>query len=179
MDLQDVQNDEKLSQENIWEIVRLFFEKRGLVKQQLHSYETFVNQSMDQIIQDIGEIEIRHRDLKSTIANTIKATDEDFEDDDSHASRIVIRFGETQVYKPVCLESDHSSSRDLKNMYPQTARLRQLSYSMPAYCDINMFKMEIDNDNDDVKEEDVTDGAVAIAKIPVMVKSKFCKLDSA
>lgn len=178
MDLQDVANDETLTQDNIWEIVRIFFEKKGLVKQQLHSYETFINQSIDQIIQDIGEIEIRHRDLKSTIMSSVNSGEDDGEDEDLHARRIIIRFGETSVYKPVCLESDHSSSKDLKNMYPQTARLRQLSYSMPAYCDINMHVMEIDNETEDVEDIPTTDGNVAIAKIPVMVRSKFCKLDS-
>ena len=128
MDLQDVPNDETLTQDNIWEIVRIFFEKKGLVKQQLHSYETFINQSIDQIIQDIGEIEIRHRDLKSTITNTLKSNDEDGDDEDNYASRIIIKFGETSVYKPVCIETDHGSTKDMKNMYPQTARLRQLSY---------------------------------------------------
>lgn len=177
MEFVDEPNDGSLTQENIWEIVRYFFEDKGLVKQQLHSYETFINQSIDSIIQDIGEIEIRHRDLRSTNNNIAKSNDDEMDDDDTHASRIVIQFGETSVYKPVCIESDHES-KEIKNMYPQTARLRQLSYSMPAYTDVTMHVMEIDNENDEIKEYTTVDKNIAIAKIPVMVRSKFCKLDN-
>ena len=175
MEFADVLEDdsEELSQDDIWGIVKLFFENKGLVTQQLRSYNTFVNQSMDQVIQDMGGIEIRHRDLRSSIT-AIAKNDEDSDgasDAYMNSNRLIISFGEVNVYRPVCLDADTTQKR---MMYPQTARLRQLTYSMPVYCDLKMNTLIYDPETQDITDSEITDTNVAIAKVPVMVRSDFC-----
>jgi hypothetical protein len=65
-DRDGVSGDQDLKQEELWEIVNFFFLDKGLVQQQLRSYDTFVNLQIDQIITDVGEIELRSKELKST-----------------------------------------------------------------------------------------------------------------
>lgn len=179
MEYQDAIPDDSdnLTQEDIWHIVGLFFESKGLVKQQLRSYESFVNTSIDSIIDDLGEIEIRHRDLSNTIQRIAKSDPEnEFNEEDNQTGTLHIKFGNVSLFKPICSETDQFATDEKKMMYPQTARLRQLSYSMQIHSELKMTYLSVENDR--VKTDTFPTQSIPIAKVPVMVHSCFCHTES-
>lgn len=75
-----------------------------------------------------------------------------------------IKLGKVSVQEPVIREADGST----RKLYPYEARLRDRTYAAP----INLEMTSVYND----KEEDTLD--VTIGRIPVMLKSKICLLNS-
>ena len=65
-----------------------------------------------------------------------------------------------------------------KQMYPNEARLRNLSYSSNIFCDIYV-EYKILDDKNSVKTFDKTFKNINIGKIPIMLQSNTCVLNNA
>ncbi|GEM_PF-190695 len=76
----------------------------------------------------------------------------------------VIKLKKIWIEKPTIIEAD-GSKRDL---YPTEARLRGLTYSAPIYLEVSAYI-------DDVQRESFTS---MIGRLPIMLKSKYCHLNS-
>ena len=50
--------DEEITQEDAWVIINKYFESKGLVRQQLDSFDEFLQNSIQELIDDAGEIKI-------------------------------------------------------------------------------------------------------------------------
>ena len=50
------QNDEDINQEDCWEVISAYFEEKGLVRQQLDSFDSFVNNTIQEIVEDAEEV---------------------------------------------------------------------------------------------------------------------------
>lgn len=48
----DVDDDEPISQEDYWTVINSFFEEKGLVRQQLESFNEFIENTMQEIVDD-------------------------------------------------------------------------------------------------------------------------------
>ena len=48
--------DQEISQEDAWVVINAYFDKRGLVKQQLDSYDQFILSSIQEMVDDQGQI---------------------------------------------------------------------------------------------------------------------------
>ncbi|KAH0795627.1 DNA-directed RNA polymerase II subunit RPB2 [Histomonas meleagridis] len=156
-----------LTQNDIWKIASSFFASNGLVTQQLRSYESLIDQQIDQIIADNGEIEFKSKDLDTEKLRALEGQAEET------ASRVFIRFGEINIVQPTCKEAGENES---SLMFPMTARLRQLTYAITLCCDIETTIISIDGPESEPTEKSFVDGKVQLAKIPVMVRSKYCHL---
>lgn len=75
-----------------------------------------------------------------------------------------IKLGKISLQEPIIREADGST----RKLYPYEARLRDRTYSAP----LNLEMTSVYND----KEEDTLD--VTIGRMPVMLKSKICLLNS-
>ena len=51
-------DDQEITQEDAWVVINAFFEKRGLVKQQLDSFDQFIVTSIQEMVDDAGQIVI-------------------------------------------------------------------------------------------------------------------------
>ncbi len=91
-------------------VVKKYLEKHSLVESNITSYNNFIKQRMQEIVNEVGE----------TINN------EDFE----------IILGKINVGKPKVIESDGSSSF----IMPYEARLRNLTYAAPVTLEITVKK---------------------------------------
>ena len=100
-----------LNNEDFWEIMKAFIEEEGLVKQHLRSYNEFVNNTLQQIIDEIKGI-------------TIETTNNRYE----------IKFGMIEVREPQIVEVDGT----VRSVYPREARIRDLTYAAPLYLDITV-----------------------------------------
>ena len=152
--------DEELSQDDIWNIVSLFFDKKGLVKQQLRSYKMFIEHQVDEIVQDKGHIELKHKELQRT------------DMDSESVASVLITFSDVKVAKPYC--EDAYQKRTV--LYPQMARLRQLSYSLVLLPEVSCRVVRYDRTEERVIENECYKDRKRIGHIPVMVRSAYCNL---
>jgi len=98
-----------LSDQDNWDVMKSFFVEEGLVKQHLDSYNDFVQNTLQHIIDEIRGIQIE------TPARTYD-----------------IKFGTIEVDKPRVVEVDGT----VRSVYPREARIRNLTYAAPLYLDI-------------------------------------------
>jgi DNA-directed RNA polymerase subunit B len=98
-----------LTDRDYWEIMKAFFAEEGLVKQHLDSYNDFVQNTLQRIIDEIQGI-------------TIEVPGHTYD----------IKFGTIEVDEPRVVEVDGT----VREVYPREARIRNLTYAAPLYLDI-------------------------------------------
>ncbi|KAG9447823.1 hypothetical protein H6P81_013951 [Aristolochia fimbriata] len=121
----------EITQDDAWSIVSAYFEEKGLVRQQLDSFDEFIQNTMQEIVDEYGEIEIRPNSQHQPGHSS------DFTDD-----LYKINFGQIYLSKPLMTESDGETA----TLFPRAARLRNLMYSAPLYVDVTkrVFRKELD-----------------------------------
>ncbi|MDJ0270570.1 MAG: DNA-directed RNA polymerase subunit B [Aigarchaeota archaeon] len=103
----------KLSQEDLWEVMRAFIEEEGLVQHHLKSYNYFVREGLQELINSLGDQEIRTR----------------------HGT-VVLKFGQVEIGSPRVVEIDGTIN---ERLYPAEARLRNLTYEAPIYVKMSLY----------------------------------------
>ncbi|SDF35241.1 DNA-directed RNA polymerase, subunit B [Methanolobus vulcani] len=119
------------------QIPRSFFTKDKIVQHHIDSYNKFLESGLQKII---DEQKIIETDLEDTY----------------------IKLGNIRVENPVVKEADGA----IENLYPNEARLRNLSYSAPLYLQMSV----VENDEEKEPQE------AKIGQLPVMIKSDICNL---
>lgn len=51
--------EEEITQEDAWAVISAYFEEKGLVRQQLDSFDEFIQNTMQEIVDESSDIEIR------------------------------------------------------------------------------------------------------------------------
>jgi len=100
-----------LTENELWDLMKSFFQEEGLVKQHLDSYNDFSRNTLQQIIDEIGGISI---EVPNHTYN--------------------IRFGAIEIGDPRVVEVDGTN----REVYPREARIRNLTYSAPLYLEIEL-----------------------------------------
>ncbi|CAX44408.1 DNA-dependent RNA polymerase II component, putative [Candida dubliniensis CD36] len=159
--------DEPITQEDCWTVITSFFQEKGLVSQQLDSFDEFVETSIQELVWEDS-----HLILDQPAQHTSEK--------DHENKRYEITFGKIYISKPSQTEGDGSTHA----VFPQEARLRNLTYSSPLYVDMTskVFKSDDnkrkDNELEWIQEEPDkdTETKVFLGKVPIMLRSKFCML---
>ncbi|CAJ0640509.1 11934_t:CDS:2 [Entrophospora sp. SA101] len=120
-----------ISQEDCWTVISSFFHDKGLVRQQLDSFDEFVQNTMQEIVDE----------NKNLVLQTVSGNSSEGD----KARRFYIRFGQVYLSRPTMTEADGS----VQAMFPQEARLRNLTYAAPIY--VNMKEEIIYADPKDPK----------------------------
>jgi DNA-directed RNA polymerase II subunit RPB2 len=151
-----------------------FFSDKTLVSQQIASFNEFVTNTMQELVDENSTLI-----LDQNMQYTGKDTDE--------TRRFEIKFGQIYLSRPTQTEADGS----VAPMFPNEARLRNLTYSAPLYVDIEKSVMKhVQGEYDQVTGEPVwepieentgdpdqaTVKKVYIGKVPIMLQSDFCIL---
>ena len=181
----DEEEAENITAEDCWTVISSFFNTKGLVSQQLDSFDEFVSTTMQQMVDENSLI---------TLDQNNPPTNDD--EDPIVLRRYEIKFGHILLSRPAMTEGDGSTSV----MLPQEARLRNLTYSSPLYLEMTKkvsvarertrSRDDNDGDEDDSRQVGETylhweneDGDVQkgpekvfVGKLPIMLKSKFCLL---
>jgi hypothetical protein len=110
-----------LNQEQAWGVIKHYFEQKGLVSQQLESFNEFTSNTMQEIVDETPPIVVRpeaqHR------------PGEELQDEAQREIRI--KFGQIFMSKPLVTEADGETS----TLFPKEARLRNLTCASPiALC---------------------------------------------
>ncbi|KAF2758664.1 beta and beta-prime subunits of DNA dependent RNA-polymerase [Pseudovirgaria hyperparasitica] len=179
------EDDDVITAEDCWTVISSFFELKGLVSQQLDSYNDFTNHTLPQIVKDNGRITLDQNAPQSN-------EDEEFP---IIKRRYEVTFGNVTMTYPTVTESDGTTSP----LYPHEARLRNLTYSSAIrskiYTKVLVARERpVGEDNEDGDMEGVetqrTGGtelvwetesqpepaSVFIGKLPIMLKSELCSL---
>lgn len=119
-----------------------FFEENSLIQADLDSFNNFIEQELQTILKENQEIE----------PTIIPPNVESF----------MIRLDNIWVTKPEITEADGSK----RNILPNEARLRKLSYAAPIYIEVSAHI-------NGVQREEFK---LQIGNLPIMLKSKFCHL---
>lgn len=114
-----------------------YFTRDKIVQHHIDSYNKFLESGLQNIINEQGIIET------------------DIED-------VYIKLGNIRVEKPVVKEADGA----IEKLYPNEARLRNLSYSAPIYLQMNVVQGDEESEPVEAK----------IGQLPVMIKSSICNL---
>lgn len=104
-------------------VLELFLKRRELVKQHIDSYNDFIENRLQDIIDETGEIE----------------TDVD----------LAVRFGKIKVENAEVVEADGSR----RNVAPLEARLRNMSYFSPVKLEMGLVKILSDGTRDEKEME--------------------------
>ncbi|THG13649.1 hypothetical protein TEA_007388 [Camellia sinensis var. sinensis] len=159
-DEDEEEEEQEITQEDAWAVISAYFEEKGLVRQQLDSFDEFIQNTMQEIVDESAAIEIRpesqhnpgrHADFVETIYR--------------------ISFGQIYLSKPMMTESDGETA----SLFPKAARLRNLTYSSPLYVDVTKRVVKKGHDCEEVTEtQEFT--KVFIGKVPIMLRSSYCCL---
>uniref|UniRef100_A0A914XX00 DNA-directed RNA polymerase subunit beta n=1 Tax=Panagrolaimus superbus TaxID=310955 RepID=A0A914XX00_9BILA len=140
-------------QEACWAVISAYFDEKGLVRQQLDSFDEFVQMIVQRIVEDTPPVE-----LQTEVQHYQAELD--------NPRQFSLKFGQIYLSRPTHWEKDGAPTA----LMPNEARLRNLTYSAPLYVDVT--KTEIYNG-----ESKVTNFEKAyVGKIPVMLRSSYCML---
>jgi len=153
-----------------WAVISSFFLDKGLVRQQLDSFDAFVENTMQEIVDEA---------LAVTLVKDLGETDEDYEDGDL-AKRWSIQFGQIYLSKPAITEGGAT-----EQLFPHQARLRALTYASMLYVDMRQrFHIQREDEgrgrNWHLREGDNPGEGqfqkIFVGRVPIMLQSKFCLL---
>ncbi|MEM2093713.1 MAG: DNA-directed RNA polymerase subunit B [Candidatus Bathyarchaeia archaeon] len=117
-----------ISDQELWFLIKCFFDAEGLVRQHLDSYNDFIDHGIQKIIDEIGEIPI-----------------------DSPEYPFKVRLKRVEVGRPRVVEVDGSEHP----VYPMECRLRNLSYGAPLYLEVAMVRDEYEESSEVVHIGDI------------------------
>ena len=183
-------NEDSITAEDCWTVIQSFFDSKGLVSQQLDSFDEFAGTTMQEIVSEHGSI----------------ALDQNLSGEEDHTGQTLVKkryeihFGSLTISQAAMTEGDGST----RPLFPHEARLRNLTYSSPLYLGMRRRVMlakerpsgaiwneeggrweapdDWDGDYETFWDQDPDDKTqdqevrVFIGKLPVMLKSKICTL---
>jgi len=155
-----MEDDEEITQESTWAVIEAYFQQKGLVRQQLDSFDEFIQTSIQEMVDEMPSIIL---------------TPEAYEEGDEAPRQVKyqISFQQTYLSKPMWQETDMYDNA----LLPMQARLRCLTYAAPLYVDIVHTQLAYDPEGDEWVEESQDEHQKRrIGKIPVMLKSQTCTL---
>mgnify|MGYP003872136063 CR=1 FL=1 len=114
-------NDNFITPEDRWVLVRAFIKEYGLVRQHLDSYNNFIEHKLQQIVDEQGVVE------------TADGT-------------VFVKLGKIEVGEPRVREADGTETV----ITPMEARLRNLTYSAPMYLEMALYVNNERRDSDKV-----------------------------
>ncbi|CAD6440255.1 e5b3e3ed-1c48-472c-a7ff-86a539f3b15c [Sclerotinia trifoliorum] len=186
------EEDTGITAEDCWTVISSFFDAKGLVSQQIDSFDEFVQTTMQELVEENSQLTLDQNNPPSSNDNPIALR------------RYEIKFGTIMLSRPAMTEGDGST----QVMLPQEARLRNLTYSSPLYIEMTKStQVAVErpvplNELDDEQEADLANGGehptrlvweyedgdpdgakggpaperVYVGKLPMMLKSEYCFL---
>ncbi|KAG0488467.1 hypothetical protein HPP92_007278 [Vanilla planifolia] len=109
--------DEEITQEDAWAVISAYFEEKGLVRQQLDSFDEFIQNTMQEIVDESADIEIRPESQHNPGRQS-----------DFLETIYKISFGQIYLSRPMMTESDGETA----TLFPKAARSMAENQNRPA-----------------------------------------------
>lgn len=149
-------------QEDAWAVVSAYFEEKGLVRQQLSSFNDFLDSTIHDIVDEQPPIEVES-------SNTYKpSTAEDFQ-----RRKFRVSFGRVTRSHPLIRDVDNQTSP----LFPHEARMRDMTYSLPLQVEVTKDTF-VENPQTGEWEHESQDsfGRAFLGRVPAMLQSAGCNL---
>ena len=124
--------DDTITQEDCWAVIAAYFEDKTLVSQQIDSFNEFVNNTMQELVDESSSLI-----LDQNMQHSGRAGDQ--------TKRYELNFNQIYLSRPTQTEADGT----VAPMFPNEARLRNLTYSAPLYIDIKKRVLVQESDEPD------------------------------
>eukprot|EP00899_Mesostigma_viride_P018122 jgi/Mesvir1/26310/Mv22493-RA.1 len=157
----EVDEDQEITQEDAWAVISAYFEDKGLVRQQLDSFDEFIQNTMQEIVDESSEIEV----ISEAQHNPSHQVGRD-----NAQQKFKINFGQIYLSKPTMTEADGETG----TLFPKEARLRNLTYAAPLYVDVTKTVTTVVDGEERVEVEELPQ--LFIGKVPIMLRSTYCSL---
>ena len=97
------EEDMPVTQEDAWAVISAYFEEKGLVRQQLDSFDEFIQNTMQELVDDSGDIRV-----SPEIQHMVGYDDEAYDREQERETKTVfeIHFGQVYLSKPTTVEKD-------------------------------------------------------------------------
>lgn len=166
-----------VTQEDAWAVISAYFEEKGLVRQQLDSFDEFIQNTMQELVDDSGSIR-----LSPEMQLSVGYDEQGYEEAANSTTKRVfeIKFGQVYLSKPTTVEKDGT----VTNMFPHEARLRNLTYAAPLYVDVVMNEYRVPREVNISNPAEILGTPIAteearkefLGYVPIMLRSLFCVL---
>lgn len=148
-------------------VISAYFEEKGLVRQQLDSFNEFINTNLQDIVDESSLITVTPQNQHNPNSMDI---------DEEEDREVHVQFGQIYLSKPTFVEPDGETVV----LFPKEARLRNLTYSAPLYVDIEkrtILRKPATETEEAIEDIDtVTYDKVFLGDIPIMLQSDYCNL---
>lgn len=149
-EMKEMSLSDALTESDRFKIMEKYFDQNGPVYHQFESFEYMLNTLIQKIVEETPSINIEIKNIK------YKAT-----------------FGQIYIEHASFIDETHTARR----LFPQEARLRDLTYDSPVYVDIKEEFWELDEKtNTFEKTNDIEHKKILLMKMPMMVRSSKCNL---
>ena len=108
------------------------------MRQQLDSFDEFIMNTMQEIVDECAELHLVPQQQHNPLMQA------------SGGRSYKITFGQIYLSKPTWVEPDQTTSA----MFPNEARLRNLTYAAPLYMDLKRSTINVDADGNEEDEEE-------------------------
>ena len=136
----------EISNEDLLLLQKSFFEEKGLVRQHLDSYDKFIESGLQEVVNEVGEIQIEVPDYPYKVK----------------LGQIWVLHPQSRISGPYITEVDGYPH----DIFPTEARFRNLTYAAPLSLEMTPV----------VDGRELETEIVLIGDFPVMLKSKLCIL---
>ena len=127
---------------------RSYFSKERLAEHHFRSFNAFLNRGMQDVVTE-----------KETIDTDIGDKEEE--------EPVWVELGDVRVVTPRVREADGSEEL----LYPQEARLRNITYSAPVFMEMSIMR---GGEEEEIQELDTTE--TKVGRMPIMVGSEKCNI---
>lgn len=189
---EEAEDPEAFLPEDYWTVISSYFDTKGLVSQQIDSFNDFQQTTIQELLDEYSSISVDQNNPPDSTPDRVVAV-----------RRWELKLGNVTISRPVITEAQGQSTP----LLPYECRDRNLTYSSPLYVKVDQKRQvcieeriplhEMDDDQRDeyhrthehptrlVWETESVDTSnrdkenpdiVFIGKLPVMVKSKACHL---
>jgi DNA-directed RNA polymerase beta subunit len=125
-----------------WPVIEAFFDQYGLVGQHLDSYNRFIREELQHVVDSVGKLTPK-------------------------IEGYVVELGDIHVDEPSIREADGSEHR----LYPNEARIRNLTYASKLHLDMTPVRKE---GSVSTRLETMR---IYVGDLPVMLRSEKCHLN--
>ena len=145
-----------LNKNDAWHVITAYFAEKGLVRQQLDSFDQFIENTMQEVVEESLPIDLY--------------PDGALHEDGRERHRF--KFGQVYLSAPQMVESDGK----IDTMTPNTARIRNLTYCAPLFVEVTLSHEVVADDGSVVRQLKTRTERVFLGRIPIMLHSSFCVL---
>lgn len=129
------------------------------MRQQLDSFDEFIMNTMQEIVDECASLHLVPQQQHNPLQQS------------GGGKSYKITFGQIYLSKPTWVEADQTTSA----MFPNEARLRNLTYAAPLYMDLKRSTVNVDADGVEEEEEEEF-SKVFLGQVPIMLRSTYCIL---